>query len=175
MGNPDTIITSVLPIINAIFIVMVVYITNTNNNIYAALGFLVAGIIIVFVSNLLYQVFICGSIDVKSSAIGTYPTIISVLIGFIVSCIAYARVPVMSAMAPLLSGKRVDVVTGGGDNSGDNSQCCTPVVTLEKLEKDNPDYIKISRGFYLAFAIMFGTIFGKGIAGTCGENSTNTK
>ena len=197
MGNPDTIIISILPLINAIFMCIFIYAIKDSykTDWMSSLTFLWYSIIgsgmIVCLSNFISQYIVCGDSNLKLAAIGVYPTLISVVVAFIISSISYARIPVMSAIAPLLSGNKMDIVTGDenntvdknnkGDknNTGDknnkatNSQCCTPVITLERLEKENPSYINISRGFYLVFAMMFGTVFAKGIAIVCNDTTTN--
>jgi hypothetical protein len=42
--------------------------------------------------------------------------------------------------------------------------CCSPIVTLEDIENENPIIMGLSYGFYMFFAICFGGIFGTGIA-----------
>lgn len=184
MGNPDTIIISILPLINAIFMCIFIYAIKDSykTDWMSSLTFLWYSIIgsgmIMCLSNFISQYIVCDDSNLKLAVIGVYPTLISVVVAFVISSISYARIPVMSAIAPLLSGNKMDIVTGDENNTGDknnkatNSQCCTPIITLERLEKENPSYINISRGFYLVFAIMFGTVFGKGIAIVCNDTTT---
>ena len=42
--------------------------------------------------------------------------------------------------------------------------CCSPIITLEDIERDNPIIMGLSYGFYMFFAICFGGIFGTRIA-----------
>jgi len=56
----------------------------------------------------------------------------------------------------MLTSKKAKKYTGGA--------CCSPTITLEDIERENPFIEGISYGFYIFFAICFGGIFGTGIA-----------
>ena len=173
MSNPGTLFTGFLPLINAILIIGIIFIINTDKPLLYIIWELVfiAGPL-VFISNILYQYSACNNMDFINAAKGMYPTIITVTVAMLISSISFARIPIMSVFVPLFTGDTVDIVTG----TDSKSQCCKPTMTLEKAESMNhPTMINISRGFYLAFAMAFGTIFGKGIAVVCNSSTMNTQ
>jgi hypothetical protein len=142
-------------------------------NIFIWLGLPIIGFILVFVINLVSQFTGCNSIDAGKAALGSIPSVFTILIALVISSVSVCRIPVASVFAPLIVGDTYDITqykTPYNTNSLKNSrskECCIPKITIESVESNYPIMMGISYGFYLMFAIFFGSVIGNNIATVC--------
>jgi len=106
--------------------------------------------------NLVSQYMYCHRVNSGKALLGSIPSVFAVLIGLAVSSFSICRIPVVSIVEPLLK-KTPDAKPG----------CCPPPSSLETIESDFPIVSGLSYGFYLFFSMLFGIVFGSGIAVVC--------
>ena len=118
------------------------------------------------------QYMVCNKMDAQKALLGSLPTLLSVFVGLGISSTAFCRIPVASVFAPAFIGNTVDVTmntknTNSAINRAKNSPCCTPQLSLERIEREYPTMLGLSYGFYTMFSMIFGIVFGSSIATVC--------
>ena len=127
--------------------------------------------------NIINQTFVCGKTNVGQAFLGALPTLGTVFIGMIISMFSICRIPVVSAVAPMLTKTTIDITSNSKNNSNTNNnnnrninsinKCCPKRVTLEMIEKEIPSLQGIAYGFYVLFSMMFGNVIGTGLSINC--------
>jgi hypothetical protein len=132
--------------------------------------------------NIINQIFVCGKSDAGKAFLGGLSTLGTVYIGIFVSMFSICRIPVVSAVAPILTKTTIDIISKINKNSTNNSRninnnnsrninsintCCPKRVTLEMIEKEVPSLQGIAYGFYVIFSMMFGNVIGTGLSINC--------
>jgi hypothetical protein len=137
--------------------------------------------------NIINQSIVCGKSDAGMAFLGGLPTLGTVYIGMFISMFSICRIPVVSAVAPMLTKTTIDIISKSNknnsnnnsnininSNSGNNSRntnsinkCCPKRVTLETIEKEIPSLQGIAYGFYVLFSMMFGNVIGTGLSINC--------
>jgi hypothetical protein len=107
--------------------------------------------------NVSSQYMYCHQVDSGKALLGAVPSVFAALIGLIVSSFSICRIPVVSIIAPLIKKEPESGKPG----------CCPPQPSLETIESDFPIVSGLSYGFYLFFSMLFGIVFGSGIAVVC--------
>jgi hypothetical protein len=120
------------------------------------IGIPILAFLITAVMNLVSQYMYCHHVNSGKALLGSIPSVFAVLIGLVVSSFSICRIPVVSIVEPLLT-KKTPAKPG----------CCPPPSSLETIEADFPIVSGLSYGFYLFFSMLFGIVFGSGIAVVC--------
>lgn len=128
--------------------------------------------VVVFVVNIINQQISCNTINAGKALLGGIPSLVTMWIGLGIASISYCRIPVASVFTPLFVGQTVDIVANQGNSNinslkNSNKRCCSPQMTLEMVESKYPIIAGFNYGFYLMFSILFGFVFGNGIATIC--------
>ena len=106
-----------------------------------------------------------GGVHAGKAAIGAIPTAAAVLLALGLSHVAFCRIPIASVFAPMFVDTKVNVLLQApptAKNTAKNAACCSPMMSLEAIEKKFPMVSGVSYGFYVFFATMFGMVFGMG-------------
>jgi hypothetical protein len=129
------------------------------------MGIPLIGYSIVFVVNIINQQISCHKMDAGKALLGGIPSLITIWIGLAIASISYCRIPIASVFTPLVIGETVDIVVH--PRNANTKRCCSPSITLEKVESMYPIIAGFNYGFYVMFAILFGFVFGNGISSIC--------
>jgi len=108
------------------------------------------------------QASVCGSIQAGKAFLGALPTAAAAFIGLGIAWISMCRIPIVSVVAPLFG-----ATTPITKNGARNAKCCAAPLLLENIEKDFPLIKGMANGFYVFFAVLFGSVYGSGTALAC--------
>jgi hypothetical protein len=183
MSNPDTrssvsdSLTTALPV-SIFFLLITLFLFQIRDSIPGFklvlwLGFPVVAFLITAVANVITQYVNCKKVDIGKAALGSLPSLGTILVGLGVASISICRIPVASVFAPMLIGQSVDITKNKSNtniNSLKNSnskECCVPKLTLESVESKYPTISGLAYGFYVFFASLFGMVIGSGFSAIC--------
>ncbi len=129
--------------------------------------------------NVINQLSTCGTINIGSASLFSLITFGIVYIFTIISSISYCRIPIISAIAPSLTGITYNVTSkkknsntnynSSNISNSNNSNSCNSSknITLEMIESKLPSLQGISYGFYVFFGMLFGNVISTGLSINC--------
>ena len=161
---------AILFFVLVIFVFRVVDTTHPSFSLVLWGGIPLAVFVFVSLTNLIAQQYTCGRVNPGSAFFGGLPAVCTTYLGLAIASVSYCRIPVASVFGPLIAGESMNIVRDNKGNNARNSttkRCCTPTVSLESIERAFPDVKGCSYGFYVMFSILFGFVFGNGLATIC--------
>lgn len=178
MSNPDSLTVAVPVSIFFLLITLALFQFRDSIPFFKRLLWIIFPVITLFIVsgvNMITQYVSCKKINANRAFLGTVPSLISIIIGLGIATIPYCRIPVATVIAPLIIGDTVDITmnklnSNVNINSLKNSnskECCTPKLSLEKIESKYPLVLGLSYGFYVVFSVLFGVTIGNGISDIC--------
>jgi hypothetical protein len=177
MSNPDSLTVAVPVSIFFLFVTLILFQFRDSIPFFKRLLWVIFPIITLFIVsgvNMITQYISCKKINANKAFLGTVPSLITILIGLGIATIPYCRIPIATVIAPIIIGDTVDITMNKSNSNNINSlkntnfkECCSPKLSLEKIESRYPLVIGLSYGFYIVFSVLFGVTIGNGISSIC--------